>query len=236
MHQQNYTLVIKKSRFKSLTTILPPAIVDWPSHGLPRQRGIMYSWKFELRHPPSLPPLDHMSNIKINFVHLFKAWEGKKSQGETLPTFPTFWKALPWFLSGFLKWEGFKDRMECLHSRESSNACLTTPAAWETVPRQRRFKEETVLACRRESTNHLTPPLACLRQMPESAYDFDHIRAPPWIQKEGREAQVSCVPPTQSPRVIVLIRNTFNLTYAKTNPYLFPQTKFPFRLLSFCQL
>lgn len=132
--------------------------MDWPSCGLPGQRSVISHWKFGFRNPPCLLLLDHMWNVQISFVLLFKVWEGKKDQGKTpSPPTHTFWKALPWFLSGFLMWEGFKDRMECLHSRESSNARLTTPAAWETVPRQRQFKEETVLACGRESTNHPTP-------------------------------------------------------------------------------
>ena len=56
------------------------------------------------------------------------------------------------------KLKGFKDRMGCIHSGESSNACLTTAAAREAVLRWRQFKEDTVLACRRERTNHLAPP------------------------------------------------------------------------------
>lgn len=123
------------------------------------------------------------------------------------------------------KLTGFKDRRGCLHSGESSNARLTTPAAREAVLRWRQFKEETVLACRRERTNHLAPPW-CL-----TPTAWLCLRFGPY-QKEERRTQISHGPGTLIYCVIVLIQNASNLASRKPN-LIFSPNQIPFQTSQF---
>lgn len=114
------------------------------------------------------------------------------------------------------KLTGFKDRRGCLHSGESSNARLTTPAAWEAVLRWRQFKEETVLACRRERTNHLAPAW-CL---------YPHCLAllTIWTISEGGEENSNFMW-TRNPHPLCHSSYPESLQFNKseTKPYLFPK-------------
>lgn len=94
-----------------------------------------------------------------------------------------------------------------------------------------RLKGETGPARGRESTNHallpgaFTPKAVILTMSGSSS-----------AQKEGKKAQGSDTPLTRSVQHNGSYPEYLQLTILKTNPYLFPQTKSPFRLLSFCQL
>ena len=145
------------------------------------------------------------------------------------PSYPLFLEGPTLVPVWASKLKGFKDRMGCLHSGESSNARLTTPAAWGAVLRWRQFKEETVLACRRERTNHPAPPW-CL---------YPHCLGllMVWTISQGGEEN-SNFTWTRNPHPQHHSSYPERLQFSKLETRLlsFPQTKSPFRLLSFCQL